>query len=58
MTLRTTQDQQAASSSPPAPGGLATLAGALADWDDLGEALAEIYAARRSSADRPAPDFD
>lgn len=41
-----------------APGGLASLAGALADWDDLDEVVAEIYAARRGSTDRPAPDLD
>lgn len=41
-----------------APGGLATLAGALADWDDLDDVVADIYAARRGSADRPVPDLD
>lgn len=39
------------------PGGLATIAGALADWDDLEETVKEIYAARRGSGDRPAPDL-
>lgn len=40
------------------PGGLATLAGALADWDDLDDVVADIYAARRGSADRAVPDLD
>ncbi|MBA3866190.1 MAG: type II toxin-antitoxin system prevent-host-death family antitoxin [Solirubrobacterales bacterium] len=39
------------------PGGLAATAGALADWDDLEDAVAAIYAARRASVDRPAPDL-
>jgi prevent-host-death family protein len=41
-----------------APRGLATLAGALADWDELDDAVAEIYAARSGSEDRPVPDLD
>lgn len=41
-----------------APAGLATLAGALADWADLDDVVADVYAARRGSADRPAPDLD
>jgi prevent-host-death family protein len=41
-----------------APRGLATLAGALAEWGELDADVAEIYSARRSSADRPAPDLD
>jgi prevent-host-death family protein len=40
------------------PSGLAALAGALADWKDLDDVVEEIYAARRTSADRPAPDLD
>lgn len=39
------------------PGGLATQAGALADWEDLDDDVERIYAARRASADRPAPDL-
>ena len=39
------------------PSGLAALAGALAGWEDLEQAVGEIYAARRGSADRPAPDL-
>ncbi len=39
------------------PSGLAALAGALADWEDLDLAVEGIYAARRASADRPAPDL-
>ena len=35
--------------------GLAALAGAMADWDD--DVVAEIYAAREASTDRPAPDL-
>jgi prevent-host-death family protein len=40
------------------PRGLATLAGALAEWDELDDDVAAIYAARSTSADRPAPDLD
>jgi prevent-host-death family protein len=40
------------------PIGLAAVAGALADWDDLEETVEEIYAARRGSRDRPVPDLD
>ena len=42
----------------PPPSGLAALAGALADWPELDEVVGEIYAARRGSGDRPAPDLD
>lgn len=40
------------------PTGLAAVAGALADWDDLPRAVEEIYAARRRARDRAAPDLD
>ncbi len=40
------------------PRGLATLAGALAEWDELDDDVAAIYAARRGSTDRPVPDLD
>ena len=36
----------------------ATPSGALAEWDDLDEVVEEIYAARRRSCDRPAPELD
>ena len=41
----------------PAPTGLAAIAGALAEWDELDDVVADIYAARRTSEDRPAPDL-
>ncbi|HKI66350.1 MAG TPA: type II toxin-antitoxin system prevent-host-death family antitoxin [Solirubrobacterales bacterium] len=41
----------------PAPSGLAAIAGALAEWDELDDVVADIYAARRTSQDRPAPDL-
>jgi antitoxin (DNA-binding transcriptional repressor) of toxin-antitoxin stability system len=40
------------------PTGLAAAAGSLADWENLDEAVEEIYAARGRSRDRPAPDLD
>lgn len=40
------------------PIGLAAVAGALAEWEDLEETVEEIYAARRGSRDRAAPDLD
>jgi prevent-host-death family protein len=39
------------------PVGLAAVAGALAEWEDLDEVVTEIYARRRRSRDRPAPEF-
>jgi prevent-host-death family protein len=41
----------------PRPIGLAAVAGALADWDDLDDAVRDIYAARSHSRDRDAPDL-
>jgi prevent-host-death family protein len=38
--------------------GLAALAGALADWDELDDVVAEIYASRRRAKDRNVPDLD
>jgi antitoxin (DNA-binding transcriptional repressor) of toxin-antitoxin stability system len=43
---------------PKEPIGLAAVAGALAEWDDIDTAVQEIYAARRRSRDRPAPALD
>jgi prevent-host-death family protein len=40
------------------PAGLATIAGGLADWDELDDVVAEIYRSRRRAKDRPAPDLD
>ena len=39
------------------PIGLAAVAGALSDWDDIDDAVDEIYAQRARAADRPAPDL-
>jgi prevent-host-death family protein len=39
------------------PVGLAALAGALADWDELDEIVEEIYASRRRARDRDVPDL-
>ena len=39
------------------PVGLAAVAGALADWKQLDEVVAEIYASRRRARDRAAPDL-
>lgn len=41
----------------PPPRGLAAIAGALAEWDDLDAVVTEIYASRSISIDRPAPDL-
>jgi prevent-host-death family protein len=40
------------------PIGLAAVAGALADWEDLDEVVRDIYAARRRSRDRAVPSLD
>lgn len=42
---------------PQAPVGLAAVAGALADWDDLEQVVEQIYQARRRARDRGAPDL-
>jgi hypothetical protein len=42
---------------PPVPSGLASVAGALSDWDEIDEVVEEIYSARRTSRDRAAPDL-
>ncbi len=39
------------------PVGLAAVAGALADWRQLDEVVAEIYASRRRARDRGVPDL-
>lgn len=41
-----------------APVGVAPFVGALADWEDLEDVVAEIYRARRKARSRPAPSFD
>jgi prevent-host-death family protein len=41
----------------PAPVGLAAVAGALADWEELDQVVADIYAARRRARDRPSPEL-
>ncbi|MFL5799607.1 MAG: type II toxin-antitoxin system Phd/YefM family antitoxin [Actinomycetota bacterium] len=40
------------------PAGLATIAGGLADWDELDDVVAELYRSRHRAKDRPAPDLD
>jgi prevent-host-death family protein len=39
------------------PTGLLAIAGALADWDQLDDVIAEIYVARRRGRDRAVPDL-
>lgn len=48
----------AAGMTAPTPAGFASIAGALADLDDVDEMVGEIYAARSHAADRPIPDLD
>lgn len=40
------------------PVGLAGMAGALSDWQDLHDVVGEIYAARDQATDRPAMHLD
>src|SRR6266536_3382184 len=40
------------------PRGLAAGAGALGDWEELPEIVAELYAARPSAKDRSVPDLE
>ena len=39
------------------PFGLAAIAGALSDWDDIDAAVTEIYAMRDRAAERPVPSL-
>jgi prevent-host-death family protein len=40
------------------PIGLAAVAGALADWEEIDEVVRDLYASRRRSHDRPVPSLD
>jgi prevent-host-death family protein len=40
------------------PVGLAGIAGALADWDELEAVVAEVYRSRRRARDREVPPLD
>jgi prevent-host-death family protein len=51
-------EQDALERPGPPPTGLAAIAGALAEWDELDDVVAEIYGSRGRSADRPPPDLD
>ena len=44
--------------SPSGPAGLAAVAGALADWQDLDSVMGEVSAARDQAMDRSVPGFD
>ena len=49
---------EANSARPSRPVGLAAVAGALSDWQDLDDVVGEIYAARDQATDRAAPHLD
>ena len=49
---------EANSARPSRPVGLAAVAGALSDWQDLDDVVVEIYAARDLATDRAAPHLD
>ncbi len=50
-------DQATRSGSEQKPVGLAAVAGALSDWEEINEVVDEIYASRRRARDRVAPDL-
>src|SRR6266542_4419487 len=50
--------EQMSDDSETRPAGLAAIAGALADFDELDDVVAEIYRSRRRAWDRPAPELD
>jgi len=50
--------EEHASGARPAPAGFASLAGALADWDDFEEMTREMHDARRKARDRDVPPLD
>jgi antitoxin (DNA-binding transcriptional repressor) of toxin-antitoxin stability system len=47
-----------AARKPNSPRGLAAVAGALADWEDLDDVVGEIYAHRRRARDRAVPELE
>lgn len=47
-----------ATDDPPSALGLASLAGAMGDWPEFEEVMAEVIASRRHARDRPAPEFE
>jgi hypothetical protein len=49
---------EALDEGPSAPVGLAAVAGALSEWEDLDAVVEDLYAARRTARDRPPPDLD
>lgn len=49
---------EALEGGPGAPLGLAAVAGALAEWEDLDAVVEDLYAARRTARDRPPPDLE
>ncbi|MFQ5744713.1 MAG: type II toxin-antitoxin system Phd/YefM family antitoxin [Acidobacteriota bacterium] len=50
--------KKAAVATGAAPLGLAAVAGALADWEDLDQVVKEIYEARKKAKDRPVPELE
>ena len=49
---------EAVGDSAPTHVGLAAFAGALADWPELDDVMADIVASRAETRDRPAPQLD
>jgi prevent-host-death family protein len=49
---------EAAAGEEPTYLGLAAFAGALADWPEFEETMAEVIASRASAGQRPAPEFE
>ena len=47
-----------AARQPSSPRGLAAVAGALADWEDLDDVVGEVYANRRRARDRAVPELE
>lgn len=50
--------REASDDAPGLPYGFASLAGALADWEELEEEVEEIYRSRLTAVERPSPDFE
>ncbi len=55
--LALVRPEQISDESERRPVGLAAVAGALADWDELDEVVTGIYLSRRRARDRAAPEL-
>lgn len=58
VTLLAPSEESIRAVAGPPPIGLAAVAGALADWEEIDDVVRDVYAARRRSRDRSVPALD